>query len=129
MILDILDIGPPKRRSYEFSAVSQFEICHEGRGLLVGKSDVGCFFPKILVSPNLGLSPKKLSLIVHICIHVVSYKTYTFFDTHKNIDIMVIIITNHLFLYFSAQMPAPGRGRCLPLNPRISGGTIKLFLG
>ena len=32
-----------------------FEIWYDGRGLLVGKSDVGCFFPKILVSPNLGI--------------------------------------------------------------------------
>ena len=27
------------------------------------------------------------------CINALSYKTYTFFDNHKNIDVMAIIIT------------------------------------
>ena len=66
--------GPPKGRSYDFRSVSSsvrqcvsasvtrfnwsknhFDFLHEGRGPLVGKTDVGRFWSKILVSPNLGI--------------------------------------------------------------------------
>ena len=54
------------------------------------------FFPKFSFPQILEFSPKKpfLYLIVHICIRMLCcinalfYKTYTFFDTHKNIDVM-----------------------------------------
>ena len=62
---EVAIFGPPKGRSYDFRSVSQsvtrfkenrskkfFEIWHEGRGLLVGKSDVGGFLSKTQIFPK-----------------------------------------------------------------------------
>ena len=48
-----------------------FEIWHEGRGLLVGKSDVGGFLSKIRIFPKFGIqSQKSFFFWSSICIYI-----------------------------------------------------------
>ena len=87
-----------------------------------------------------GFSPKKLffCLIVHICIHMLgcinalSYKTYTFFDTHKNIDVMAIITIIYFYtlLFIQSKCLRQVGANAYPLIPGWDfRGTIKPFLG